>query len=57
MCYETVPLMQRLTNCIALLSTDLWMERMIKKGQDTWNLKVISLELAAVQVDPLDELQ
>jgi hypothetical protein len=51
-CQQIVPLMWRPTNCVALSSTDSWMEKMIRKKQ------VVPSELAAaVQVDPLDELQ
>jgi hypothetical protein len=49
-CCQIVPLIQRLTSCVALSSTDLWMERMINKKQD-------DVELAAVRVDPFEELQ
>src|SRR5712691_8552960 len=33
-CWQIVLLIQRLTNCVALSSTDSWMERMIRKKQD-----------------------
>src|SRR5712691_2951188 len=57
-CWQIVLLIQRLTNCVALSSTDSWMERMIRKKQDNLRKpKVVPSELAAVQVDPLDELQ
>lgn len=57
-CSQIVLLIQKLTNCVALSSTDSWMEKMIRKKQDNVRKpNVVPSELAAVQVDPLDELQ
>jgi hypothetical protein len=56
-CCQVVPLIQRPTNCIALSSTDSWMEMMIRKKHNNVRKLNVAPELAAVLVDPLEQLE